>query len=177
MGRDFALLTKLGEVHSQILKTIAQPEGKKVSEKEINLSKTKFLFWVSLALLLVSLVVWLVNLEVALQSYSPGLVLISDLLPGWLYLKLAWLSADLSTISTLVPVLLFLFPCLQGWKVLRSGNDVLQRREIPSDPYPLNFSYFLVMLGLAGTLYGLLIGLDVSGVKELGEGGQTEIFG
>jgi len=173
MGRDFALLTKLGEVHSQIFKTIAQPEGKKVSEKEINLSKTKFLFWGSLALLLVSLVAWLVNLEVALQSYSPGLVLISDLLPGWLYLKLAWLSADLSTISTLVPVLLFLFPCLQGWKVLRSGNDVLQRREIPSDPYPLNFSYFLVMLGLAGTLYGLLIGLDVSGVKELGDGGQT----
>ena len=173
MGRDFALLTKVGEVHSQILKTIAQPEGKKVSEKEINLSKTKFLFWGSLALLLVSLVVWLVNLEVALQSYSSGLVLISDLLPVWLYLKFSWLSADLSTISTLVPVLLLLFPCLQGWKVLRAGNDVLQRREIPSDPYPLNFSYFLVMLGLAGTLYGLLIGLDVSGVKELGDGGQT----
>ena len=173
MGRDFDLLTKLGEVHSQIFKTIAQPEGKKVSEKEINLSKTKFLFWGSLALLLVSLVAWLVNLEVALQSYSPGLVLISDLLPSWLYLKLTWLSADLSTISTLVSVLLFLFPCLQGWKVLRAGNDVLQRREIASDPYPLNFSYFLVMLGLAGTLYGLLIGLDVSGVKELGEGGQT----
>jgi predicted nucleic acid-binding Zn-ribbon protein len=173
MGRDFDLLTKLGEVHSQIFKAIAQPEGKKVSEKEINLSKTKFLFWGSLALLLVSLVAWLVNLEVALQSYSPGLVLISDLLPSWLYLKFAWLSADLSTISTLVSVLLFLFPCLQGWKVLRAGNDVLQRREIASDPYPLNFSYFLVMLGLAGTLYGLLIGLDVSGVKELGEGGQT----
>jgi hypothetical protein len=62
---------------------------------------------------------------------------------------------------------------VQGWKVLRAGNDVLQRREIPSDPYPLNFSYFLVMLGLAGTLYGLLIGLDVSGVKALGEDGQT----
>jgi len=29
MGRDFALLTKLGEVHSQIFKAIAQPEGKK----------------------------------------------------------------------------------------------------------------------------------------------------
>jgi predicted nucleic acid-binding Zn-ribbon protein len=29
------------------------------------------------------------------------------------------------------------------------------------------------MLGLAGTLYGLLIGLDVSGVKALGEDGQT----
>jgi hypothetical protein len=29
-----------------------------------------------------------------------------------------------------------------------------------------------VMLGLAGTLYGLLIGLDVSGVKKLGENGQ-----
>ncbi|MDA7823495.1 hypothetical protein N9A58_07915 [Opitutales bacterium] len=144
-----------------------------MSEKEINLSKTKFLFLGSLVLLVLSLVAWLVNLEVALQSYLPGLVLISDHLPGWLYLKLAWLSADLSTISTLVPVLLFLFPCLQGWKVLRAGNDVLQRREIPSDPYPLNFSYFLVMLGLAGTLYGLLIGLDVSGVKELGEGGQT----
>jgi hypothetical protein len=29
MGRDFALLTKLGGVHSHIFKTIAQPEGKK----------------------------------------------------------------------------------------------------------------------------------------------------
>ena len=80
-----------------------------MSEKEINLSKTKFVFLGSLALLVVSLVAWLVNLEVALQSYSPGLVLISDLLPSWLYLQLAWLSADLSTISTLVSVLLFLW--------------------------------------------------------------------
>ena len=144
-----------------------------MSEKEINLSKTKFLFGGSLVLLLVSIVAWLVNLEIALQSLVPGVVLVSDLLPAGIHEKFVWLSADLSTISTLVPVLLLLFPCLQSWNVLKAGSNALDRREIPSDPYPLNFSYFLVMLGLAGTLYGLLIGLDVSGVKNLGEVGQT----
>ena len=120
-----------------------------------------------------SLVAWLVNLEIALQTISVELVLVSDLLPEKLYHWLEVFSADLSTISTLVPVLLVLFPCVQSWNVLRVGNDELARRQLSSDPYPLNFAYFLVMLGLAGTLYGLLIGLDVSGVKELGDKAQT----
>ena len=143
-----------------------------MDEKEINLSKTQLLFFVSLVLFAGALIAWLVNVEIALQAFLPGLILLSDLLPAAIHERLVWLSADLSTISTLVPVLLFLFPSMQSWRVLQAGNNVLERRGIPSDPYPVNFSYFLVMLGLAGTLYGLLIGLDVSGVKKLGENGQ-----
>ena len=115
------------------------------------------------------MIAWLVNLEIALQAIFPDLTPIDSFVPTLLYDWFAWLSADLSTISTLVPLLLALFPCIQCWRVLKAGNDELVRREISSDPYPENFSYFLVMLGLAGTLYGLFIGLDVSGVKELGE--------
>ena len=144
-----------------------------MKQKEINLSKTQLLFVLLLPLLGAAVVAWLVNLEIALQTFIPGLIIISDLLPVGICQELVWLSADLSTISTLVPVLLFLFPCLYSWRVLQAGNDFAQRQAIPSDPYPLNFPYFLVMLGLAGTLYGLLIGLDVSGVKNLGEDGQT----
>ena len=139
-----------------------------MDEKEINLSKTQLLFFVSLVLFAGALIAWLVNVEIALQAFLPGLILLSDLLPAAIHERLVWLSADLSTISTLVPVLLFLFPSMQSWRVLQAGNNVLERRGIPSDPYPVNFSYFLVMLGLAGTLYGLLIGLDVSGVKSWG---------
>ena len=144
-----------------------------MNEKERNFSKTQVLFLSSLCVLVISLVAWLVNLEIALQTISLELVLVSDLLPEKLYNWLEVFSADLSTISTLVPVLLVLFPCVQSWNVLRVGNDELARRQLSSDPYPLNFAYFLVMLGLAGTLYGLLIGLDVSGVKELGDKAQT----
>ena len=143
-----------------------------MNQKKINLTKTQILFIVFLSLFATSLVAWLVNLEVAVQIFFPGFILISDLLPVGVHDRLAWLSADLSTISTLVPVLLFLFPCMQSWRVIQAGNNMLIRRAIPSDPYPINFPYFLVMLGLAGTLYGLFIGLDVSGVKELGEDGQ-----
>ena len=143
-----------------------------MNQKKINLTKTQILFIVFLSLFATSLVAWLVNLEVAVQIFFPGFILISDLLPVGVHDRLAWLSADLSTISTLVPVLLFLFPCMQSWRVMQAGNNMLIRRAIPSDPYPINFPYFLVMLGLAGTLYGLFIGLDVSGVKELGEDGQ-----
>ena len=123
----------------------------------------------SLSVPFLSVIAWLVNLEIALQDIFPDLTLIDSLVPILLYDWFAWLSADLSTISTLVPLLLALFPCIQCWRVLKAGNDELARREISSDPYPENFSYFLVMLGLAGTLYGLFIGLDVSGVKELAE--------
>lgn len=144
-----------------------------MNEKERNLSKTQVLFFGSLCVLVASFVAWLVNLEIALQAIFPDLIVISDLLPLGVYAWLEWLSADLSTISTLVPVLLALFPCVQSWRVLRAGNDGSARQAISSDPYPENFPYFLVMLGLAGTLYGLLIGLDVSGVKELGEKTQT----
>lgn len=34
-------------------------------------------------------------------------------------------------------------------------------------PYPSHFSFFLIMLGLVGTLYGLLIGLESSGVEAV----------
>ena len=140
-----------------------------MNETERYLNKTQLIFVVSFCTLFFSVIAWLVNLEIALQAIFPDLTPIDSFVPTLLYDWFAWLSADLSTISTLVPLLLALFPCIQCWRVLKAGNDELVRREISSDPYPENFSYFLVMLGLAGTLYGLFIGLDVSGVKELGE--------
>ena len=101
------------------------------NQKKINLTKTQILFIVFLSLFATSLVAWLVNLEVAVQIFFPGFILISDLLPVRVHDRLAWLSADLSTISTLVPVLLFLFPCMQSWRVMQAGNNMLIRRAIP----------------------------------------------
>jgi hypothetical protein len=53
-----------------LFKNNSPTRRKKVSEKEINLSKTKFVFLGSLALLVVSLVAWLVNL-----GSSPAIIL------------------------------------------------------------------------------------------------------
>jgi hypothetical protein len=40
-------------------------------------------------------------------------------------------------------------------------------QRLGPDPYPSHFGFFQVMLGLTGTLYGMYIGLDVSGVSQL----------
>ena len=163
------MLREEEEVHSLVFNHLPNKRKDCVNETERYLNKTQLIFVVSFCTLFFSVIAWLVNLEIALQAIFPDLTPIDSFVPTLLYDWFAWLSADLSTISTLVPLLLALFPCIQCWRVLKAGNDELVRREISSDPYPENFSYFLVMLGLAGTLYGLFIGLDVSGVKELGE--------
>lgn len=122
-----------------------------------------------LILLIPSFLAWMVNLELALQIFVPGLNILERLLPSFVYDPLAYFASDLSTISTLVPLLLLGFPFVMSRKVLAFTDRVDdQLRHLVYDPYPPHFPFFLVMLGLAGTLYGLLIGLDVSGVEKLG---------
>ena len=122
-----------------------------------------------LLLLVPALAFFLVNLELAVRVLYPSFVFFEHLLPGAIYRAGIPLSADLSTISTLVPVLIFLFPLIQGARILRAGERApVLLREMEADPYPPHFAFFLVMLGLVGTLYGMLIGLQTSGVASVG---------
>lgn len=110
---------------------------------------------------------WLVNLEEALSTVD---LLQAPLLPEDMRRWFLPFAVDLSTISTLVPVLLFLYPLIVSLRVARlKRTDPSRIPTLIYDPYPPHFSFFLVMLGLAGTLYGLYIGLDISGVAKLGE--------
>lgn len=131
-----------------------------------SVGKPGVLVGVCAALLVPTVIAWLVNLELAIKVFAPSWKVLEYVLPGWLFRAGMLLAADLSTVSTLVPLLLILFPLIQGSRAMRghlhvpapaTGNEWM--------PYPPHFPYFLVMLGLFGTLYGLLIGLEVSGVE------------
>lgn len=114
---------------------------------------------------------WLVNLDVAIQTVAPGWRLLLAELPTTIHQPLLFLSGDLSTISTLVPLLLLLFPLVQSLRILRRGpNDSASIHAMEALPYPAHFPFFLVMLGLTGTLYGLWIGLSASGVTTMTQG-------
>lgn len=118
--------------------------------------------------LLFTVSLWLVNLEIAIRVFAPGWQRLETLLPASWFSFGQLFAVDLSTISTLVPVLLFLFPLVQGWRVWRQqAHDSEFVNNLEADPYPPHFAFFLVMLGLVGTLYGLMIGLDLSGVADL----------
>lgn len=115
-------------------------------------------------LLMPAALVWLVNLELAVKIFAPSWKLMELILPNSIFRTCVLLAVDLSTVSTLVPVLIFLFPLVHAVKSARG--------QLPAPvaghawlPYPPHFPYFLVMLGLFGTLYGLLIGLEASGVE------------
>ena len=113
---------------------------------------------------------WVVNVEIGMRTIFPGWKLLESILPSFIYDSFLIFSDDLSTISTFIPLLLILYPFVMGWKILKlkaEHEGALSKLE--HDPYPDNFPFFLVMLGLVGTLYGLLIGLDVSGVKSIGD--------
>lgn len=129
---------------------------------------------ISFLLLIPSTLVWLVNLDVALRIHYPTWQGVQSWLPAVGYGGLLDYCDDLSTISTFIPMMLCLFPLVLAWRVFRWGSDAPERllHEV-YDPYPPHFPFFLVMLGLAGTLYGLLIGLDVSGVSTLGGEGMS----
>jgi len=111
---------------------------------------------------------FLVNVEIALRIFSPTFHPLEHVLPPGLYHAWAVLSADLSTVSTLIPLLLLVFPLAQTMRIFRrlESDPTFAQRQGP-DPYPSHFGFFQVMLGLTGTLYGMYIGLDVSGVSEL----------
>ncbi len=111
---------------------------------------------------------FLVNIEIALRLFIPGLHFFDLLLPSSLYRIWALLSADLSTVSTLIPVMILAIPLGQIVRILRRQEaDPTFAQRLGPDPYPSHFGFFQVMLGLTGTLYGMYIGLDVSGVNEL----------
>ena len=128
----------------------------------------RILIPVCVVLLVPAMAAWLVNIEIALQAVDMPCKVISYILPAGVYGALTPLTADLSTITTLVPVLLLVFPLFMAVRIRRfCASDPGYLHRVVYDPYPPHFPFFLVMLGLTGTLYGLLIGLSVSGVEDL----------
>ena len=126
------------------------------------------LTWICGLAMMPLVLLWLVNVQIAVQVFVPSADLLERILPSRWYAVAQWLSADLSSISTLVPVLLLAFPCVQGIRMLRLRKRTnMADVDWEADPYPPHFAFFLVMLGLVGTLYGLMIGLDLSGVSDL----------
>ena len=123
---------------------------------------------VCLAILPFTLVAYLVNVEMAVRVFLPDWRCFSLMLPPRLFAFFVVLSADLSTISTMIPLMLVLYPLVQGARILRNTpRDPAFAAGLEADPYPPHFGFFLVMLGLTGTLYGMMIGLDVSGISNL----------
>jgi len=125
---------------------------------------------ISFILLIPATIAWLINIESAIRIFSPSQNLLENILPNTIFTIFDKISLDLSTVSTFVPLLMLLFLFVQTFRVLRRlKTDPAFAHQLESDPYPPHFGFFLVMLGLAGTLYGLLIGLDISGVSDLAE--------
>lgn len=115
---------------------------------------------------------FLVNIEMAIRVFVPTFHLFDRVFPHGLFHVWQILSADLSTVSTLIPVMILVFPLAQLIRIhLKRESDPTLAQRLGPDPYPSHFGFFQVMLGLTGTLYGMYIGLDVSGVSELA--GQT----
>lgn len=111
---------------------------------------------------------FLVNVEIALRVFRPDVRFFDQILPKRLYELYAFLSADLSTVSTLIPVLMLIYPFVQALRIFRrQKTDPGFAQQLEADPYPPHFGFFMIMLGLTGTLYGMYIGLNVSGVSEL----------
>ena len=81
----------------------------------------------TLLLLLHTTLAWLVNIEEALRIQRPAWNFFEPLMPATLYQAFLPFSADLSTISTLVPLLLLAFPCVMALRVLRFGDDAEAR--------------------------------------------------
>ncbi|MGF1452424.1 MAG: hypothetical protein ACFB21_10170 [Opitutales bacterium] len=111
---------------------------------------------VSTVLFVLSLAAWIINLAVTFGAMSDDS-------------PLGFLGADRSTVSTLVFVLAFLFPM---WKAIRyivgqSKDPDAAVERLDTSPYPPNFVFFLVMLGLTGTLFGLLIGINPGEIRSV----------
>ncbi len=123
----------------------------------------------STALLVPALLAWLVNIETAIQAFRPDWTPLGALFPRMAG-AFAITALDLSTVTTFVPLLMLLFPIVQSIRIVRRVDaDPAFAHQLDADPYPPHFGFFLVMLGLAGTLYGLLICLNISGVSSLAE--------
>ena len=111
---------------------------------------------------------FLVNFECAVRVFKPGFFLFNNFFPKRLYDLYLFLSADLSLVSTFVPLMILVYPLVQAVRILRHlESEPGFGHQLEADPYPQQFGFFFVMLGLTGTLYGMMLGLDVSGVGEL----------
>ena len=111
---------------------------------------------------------FLVNIECAGRIFKPDFFLFNNVFPKWLYDLYVFLSADLSLVSTFIPLLMLIYPLVQAIRILRRlETEPGFAHQLEADPYPQQFGFFFVMLGLTGTLYGMMIGLDVSGVGDL----------
>ncbi|GEM_PF-7034972 len=116
------------------------------------------------ALFVVSLGFWFVNIAVTfgmIDSVSP----------------LFWVGKDLSTVSTFVFVLLFWCLTRQCGRNVRETKifpEEVQKKGLPDSAFPAGFTFFLVMLGLAGTLWGLYIGLFSNDIKATADSGETQ---
>ena len=147
-----------------------------MKENPARKGRLTILIFVCLVLLIPSIVAWIVNLELGLEVLTKNNepTLLKSLIPGGIFSLFYPFGADLSTVTTLVPVLVFLYPILKALKIISAeGRDPSKLKHMDPDPYPSQFVLFMVLLGLAGTLYGMWIGLRVSGVESLGEAGAT----
>ena len=132
------------------------------------------LIFVCAVFFITSLIAWIVNIELGLEAILRNPTVLKSLIPGFLFRAFTPYGADLSTVTTFVPVLVFLYPILHGVKIIGTEtNDPTKLRHLDPDPYPSQFVLFLVLLGLAGTLYGMLVGLQVSGIGTIEEAGAT----
>jgi len=118
-------------------------------------------------ILAVSLLALAVNIELAIRVFIPTFQVIERLVTPELFARLVPLGADLSGVSTAVPVLLFAFPFWHGWRRRQELRRNPASVSHVLDPYPEHFPFFCIMLGLFGTLYGMMIGLSSSGVSGL----------
>ena len=62
---------------------------------------------------------WLVNMETGMRTLFPEWKLFESVLPGFIYDSFLIFADDLSTISTLIPLLLLIYPLWMGWKILK----------------------------------------------------------
>jgi hypothetical protein len=142
-------------------------EGEHSMKLHPDLGRIRWLLFACSVGLVVALCALVVNVELAIRVFVPSFDFTERLISSQLFAWMTPLGADQSGVTTLVPVLLLAFPLWQGW---RRKQELLRHPEAVShvmDPYPEHFPFFCIMLGLFGTLYGMMIGLSSSGVSGL----------
>jgi len=105
---------------------------------------------------------WLVNVDVALQYFRGSGILPSFSPLRMPYKLLASCSKDYTTASPLLILLTFAFPLLV-W------NSVRRKKPPPkwlADGYPRHWTVFVIYVGLAATLFGMILALSAVGVDS-----------
>jgi hypothetical protein len=112
---------------------------------------------------------WIVNCDVALRFLSGGEGLrLRYILPSGLYSFLAQMAVDQSTVSTLLPAMLFGFPAFVGWWLVR-GKPIPRWDDARFTPYPAWFCKFSISAGMFGTLLGMLFGLPSGTIGDISQ--------